>query len=237
MSKLIRYFLLLLIIPLGWTGYSQNPDSITVIPMVTVKTDTVQPGQQKARTGRTARPDNFWRRIALGGNIGFQFGTVTGFNIAPEARIRTIDYLYVGVGFIYQYFRFKDYFYDLTEKDYISYTSNTFGGRIYARYYLRSLFDNWAGNFYAHVEYEYLHYIIPFELDPNGKYQAVYYPNDFYSRGREVRDIQSIFVGGGYSQPISNRVFLDFLILINLNDSPYSPYTNPVFRLGVGVGL
>ncbi|MBL7138960.1 MAG: hypothetical protein ISS17_09305 [Bacteroidales bacterium] len=230
--------MLLFILSLSWTGLSQDPDSITIIPMATVGSDTMQPVKKAVMKTRIQRPDNFWRRIAVGGNIGFQFGTVTGFNISPEARIRTVDQLYIGVGFIYQYFRFSDYFWDTIDKEYVSYTSNTFGGRIYLRYYLRSLFDGWAGNFFAHTEYEYLHYVIPFERDPNGRYEDVYdYTRQTYSKGKELIDIHSVFVGGGYTQPISNRVFIDFLIMVNLNDSPHSPYTNPVFRLGVGVGL
>jgi len=230
--------IILFSLTLSWTGLSQNPDSITVIPMTTAGTDTVQPVKQAVGSKRIKRPDSFWRRISLGGNLGFQFGTVTGFNISPEARIRTIDQLYVGVGFIYQYFSVKDRFWDTLTYDHVSYTSNTFGGRIYLRYYLRSLFDGWAGNFFAHAEYEYLHYVIPFVSDPNGRYVDVFdYNQQTYSKGRDILEVHSVFVGGGYSQPVTNRVFIDLLIMFNLNDSPYSPYSNPVFRLGVGVGL
>lgn len=216
-------------------GYSQDPDSITVISMTGVRTDTVPPHLRTTSHIKPARKDNFWRRIQLGGNLGFQFGTITGFNISPEAKIRTVDQLYVGVGFIYQYFKYNDYFYDWDNQEFINYSSNTFGGRIFLRYYLRSLFDGWAGNFYAHVEYEYLNYVIPFEQDPNGPIEDPF--NNRYKRGTDHLEIQSVFVGGGYSQPVTDRIFIDLLVLFNLNDSPESPYTNPVFRLGVGVGL
>jgi hypothetical protein len=55
--------------------------------------------------------------------------------------------------------------------------------------------------------------------------------------GRSIVEVNSFFVGGGYRQPVSNRVAIDFLLLFNLNDSYNSPYSNPIFRLGVGVGL
>lgn len=227
----------LFFILLALSVIAQQPDSLIIIPMNGSKPDTNQ--YQLRPSGSNARlrnPDSFWRRVSVGGNLGFQFGTITGFNISPEVRIRTVDQLYVGLGFIYQYFRVSNYFVDTTNWEYISYTSNTFGGRIYLRYYLASLLDNWVGNFFVHAEYEYLHYIIPFEYDPAGKY-IDRYSGLPYSKGREVLQIHSVFLGGGYRQPISNRAFFDFLILFNLNDSPYSPYTNPVFRLGVGVGL
>ncbi|MFC2101681.1 hypothetical protein ACFLS7_01680 [Bacteroidota bacterium] len=227
--------LIICILALSTPLYSQNPDSITVIPMATSKNDTVQPVRKAATGQRVKRPNSFWRRVALGGNIGFQFGTVTGFNISPEVRVRAVDQLYVGVGFIYQYFRVTDYYYDWDNKEFVNYSANTFGGKIFLRYYLRSLFEGWAGDFFAHTEYEYLNYILPFEQDPTGPIEDPY--QNRYVKGTDHLEVHSIFVGGGYSQPISNRVFIDLLVMFNLNDSPSSPYTNPVFRLGVGVGL
>jgi hypothetical protein len=61
--------------------------------------------------------------------------------------------------------------------------------------------------------------------------------NLYYIPGKDIVEFNSIFVGGGYRQPIGNRVSMDLLILFNLNDSYNSPYSNPIFRLGVGVGL
>jgi len=186
-------------------------------------------------SAKPKKPDNFLRRISVGGNIGFQFGSVTGITISPEARIRAIDQLYIGVGFIYQYLRYKNYYWDDLNQEFIDFQSNVFGGRIYARYYLRSLFNNALGNIFAHVEYEYLYYSVPFSADPNGRIFDPY--NNPLSPGRTSIEVNSFFVGAGYSQPVGGRAFIDFLILFNLNDSYNSPYTNPIFRLGVGVGL
>jgi len=235
-AKIVTFGCLLLLPVVA--AISQNPDSITVIPMATGIPDTPdnQSASKPARLKRTPNPDSFWRRVYLGGNLGFQFGSVTGFNVSPEVRVRVVDQFYLGAGFIYQFFRVNNYFYDTTDREYVSYTSNTFGGRIFARYYLSGFLDNWAGNFFAHVEYEYLHYIIPFEYDPRGRYIDIY-TGYHYSKGKETLQINSVFVGGGYRQFLSQRAFIDFLILFNLNDSPESPYANPVFRLGFGVGL
>ncbi|MCX6282198.1 MAG: hypothetical protein NTU51_09570 [Bacteroidetes bacterium] len=179
--------------------------------------------------------DNFWRRLSVGGNVGFQFGTVTGIMISPEVRIRTIDQLYVGLGFTYEYFRYRDYYYDYKNNEYLDFSSNVYGGRIYLRYYLRSIFHSWVGNLFAHAEYEYLAYIQPYHYDPAGNIVDPY--NNTLSPGQSTVSYNSILIGGGYSQPIGGRVFMDLLILFNLNDAYYSPYSNPVFRIGVGVGL
>ena len=181
------------------------------------------------------RPDNFWRRVSVGGNLGFQIGSITGITVSPEVRIRTVDQLTVGLRFIYQYYYYKSYFYDTETNENLPYQSNVYGGGIYLRYYLSSLFDGFAGNFFGHVEYEYLSFVQPYLMSPVGKILDPY--GNRYIRGNSTIEINSIFVGGGYRQPISNRVSMDLLILFNLNDSYNSPYTNPIFRLGVGVGL
>ncbi len=195
--------------------------------------------QDSANIFHPAKPaipkDNFWRRLSVGGNVGFQFGTVTGIMISPEVRIRTVDQLYVGLGFTYQYFRYRDYYWDDINKNYLDFSSNVYGGRIYLRYYLRSLFHSWIGNLFAHAEYEYMAYIQPYHYDPLGRIYDPY--NNTLAPGQSTVSYNSVLIGGGYSQPIGGRVFMDLLILFNLNDTYYSPYSNPVFRIGVGVGL
>jgi hypothetical protein len=188
-------------------------------------------------SSKPRNPDNFWRRVSVGGNLGFQVGSVTGITLSPEVRIRTVDQLYVGFRFIYQYFKYKNYFYDTKSKQYLPYESNVFGGGIYLRYYLASIFDSFLGNLFAHVEYEYMTYSRPFVQSnyPVGYIQGA--DNLYYIPGKDIVEFNSIFVGGGYRQPIGNRVSMDLLILFNLNDSYNSPYSNPIFRLGVGVGL
>ncbi|MFH1161319.1 MAG: hypothetical protein V1733_10290 [bacterium] len=237
MNLLRLIFLLVAAMFLSLLLQSQTNDSITIIPMATAKPDSGTQGTITTPVMKAApiKQDNFWRRIVVGGNLGFQFGTVTGINISPEVKIRIVDQLYGGVGIIYQYYHYKDWYYDMKNNDYIDFSSNIWGGRVFARYYLAGFFDNWVGNFFVHAEYEYLCYTSAFVYDPNGDFLDPYY--NTYSKGKEVIEINSIFLGGGYRQPISRRAFVDFLILFNLNDTPYSPYTNPVFRLGVGVGL
>jgi len=186
-------------------------------------------------SSKPKNPDSFWRRVSVGGNIGFQFGTVTGITLSPEAVIRTVDQLHVGLRFIYEYYYTKNYFYDNDTKQHLPYKSNVFGGGIYLRYYLSSFFDNFLGNIFAHAEYEYLSFIQPYVLSPGGPIEDPL--GNQYVRGNSTIEVNSIFVGGGYRQPLGGRVSMDLLLLFNLNDSFNSPYTNPIFRLGVGVGL
>lgn len=187
-------------------------------------------------SAKPKKANTFWHRVSVGGNLGFQFGSVTGITVSPEAAIRTVDHLYVGLRFLYQYYNYKNYFWDNDNKTYLSYESSVIGGGIYLRYYLRSLFPNsFAGNLFGHVEYEYQTYYRPYTVSPVGHIYDPY--GNSFQEGRQQVEVNSLFVGGGYRQPIAGRVFLDFLLLFNLNDSYNSPYSNPIFRLGVGVGL
>lgn len=84
-----------------------------------------------------------------------------------------------------------------------------YGGSLFARYIIfKGLF--------GHIEYEALSF-------------------DYYEYPREW--ISSLFLGGGYFQDIGGRGFASFAILFNVLDSPYSPYTNPIIRIGFGVGF
>ena len=178
---------------------------------------------------------DFWHRVSVGGNLGLQFGTVTAINISPEVMLRVVDQFHLGVGFSYDYLQSKNYFWDNPNQQYLNFKANVYGGRVFARYYLRSLFDNFVGNLFAHAEYEYLYYTRSFKLDPLG---TIYDPFGYtYKRGKDFLEINSLFVGVGYEQPFTERAFMDIMILYNINDTYTSPYSNPVFRLGFGFRL
>jgi hypothetical protein len=189
-----------------------------------------------AQESAKQKSDDFWHRVSLGGYVSLQVGNATGIVIAPEAQVRLVDQLYGGLGLSYQYYWYKNYYWyiDRPSTQYLNYSASVYGGRIFFRYYLRSLFDNFLGNIFAHTEYEYLYYTRPIKQDPHGNLTDGYM---LYSKGNEVMEINSLFVGGGYSQPVGGRAFIDIMVLFNLNDTYNSPYSNPVFRIGFGIGL
>ena len=193
--------------------------------------------ETSAQESLKQRPSDFIHRISVGGYVGLQVGNITGIVISPEVKIRIIDQLYGGVGFTYQYYWYKNYLYNTKTQEWLNYSSSVYGGRIFFRYYLRSLFDNFLGNIFAHTEYEYLYSTRPYKEDMYGTITDWTFSGRMYSPGKQVLEINSIFIGGGYSQPVGGRAFVDLLILFNLNDSYNSPYSNPVFRIGFGIGL
>jgi len=103
------------------------------------------------------------------------------------------------------------YIYYEENTQFFSYSTHIYGGGPFVQYYFLE-------NFIAHAEYEILN------LD------------DFRSPSERV-NIQSIFVGGGYRSMIGGQSFFSILLLYNLNETYNSPYTNPIFRIGFGIGL
>lgn len=90
--------------------------------------------------------------------------------------------------------------------------TNVYGARVFCRY----LFYD---NLFGHAEYEYLNleafdYIIP----------------------RRV-DVASFLVGGGYIQRFGRNSAIVGMLLYNFTESYYTPYQNPIIRIGVNIGL
>ena len=46
---------------------------------------------------------------------------------------------------------------------------------------------------------------------------------------------QGFLVGGGLSQRIGMYNSVSFMVLWDINESTYTPYSNPVFRIGFNV--
>jgi hypothetical protein len=89
------------------------------------------------------------------------------------------------------------------------YISNIYGGRVFAQHTI------WK-NIFAHAEYEVL----------NGEWVSTARYN-----------ISSVLVGAGFRQLLFANSYLNLMLLWNLTNTYDSPYTNPVIRAGVTIGL
>lgn len=159
--------------------------------------------------GENFRPDNdFKAHLFYGGGFGLQFGSVTLIEISPLVGYKVTPKFGIGVSPTYKYYRYKDYY---SSTVYIE--NNVFGGSVFARYFI---FEN----IFTHIEYESLFY--------NTKVPG--YP-------KELHQFNSFFVGGGYRQLIGGNAAMNLMVLWNLNDTPDSPYINPVIRVGFSIGM
>ena len=147
----------------------------------------------------------------FGGMIGGGFSSNGGsFEISPLIGYQVTEKFQIGSRLTYIY----------SSYDYGSYigrqTFNDYGASILGRYtFFKQVFGQ--------IEYEVL---------------RVQFPT-YYSSSMEITNhtVNSLFIGGGFMQKIGGRGFTSIAILYDVLESEYSPYSNPLIRIGIGVGL
>ena len=102
-------------------------------------------------------------------------------------------------------------YYHYQDKNY-NLTTNVYGGRIFGRYFFTQ-------NLFAHAEYEVLN-LEAYDLYPP----------------RRV-EVGSLLGGGGYMQRFGSNSGLTVMILYNFTESAYTPYQNPIIRVGMVFGF
>lgn len=140
--------------------------------------------------------------LIFGGGLGFQFGTSTIINVAPQVGYRFTEKLSFGVGVTYLHYASS-----LPP----AFSTSIYGGNVFGSYLI---FEN----VFVRAEYELL------SLESR-------YFNPFISSDQERFNVSSMLVGGGYRFQLGERSYLNLLVMWNLNESQYSPYTNPVIRM------
>lgn len=88
------------------------------------------------------------------------------------------------------------------------YSTSIYGGRLFGRYFI-------LDNIFAHAEYEILNL-------------------DAFDQVNKRVDVTNILIGGGYRQQIGGKAFASITALWNINETAYSPYNNPIIRMGIG---
>jgi len=143
----------------------------------------------------------------LGGSLGLRIGSVTLISIMPELAYAVTEDLFVGTGLRYSYYKDNRYT--------PAYQSTIWGGKLFVRYYV---FDD----IFLHVEAERLYF-----EDPN--YSIL--------TGEKWIFRDYFYGGGGYRQWVGNSAYMTMELLFDLTNNEYSFGTNPLFRIGFGVGL
>jgi hypothetical protein len=151
-------------------------------------------------------------RFFLGGGFSFWIYPNDGYiYVSPLLGYHLSPSFDIGVRLIYSYYWYDD--------NYWKFHANDYGAGFFARYYLF-----FFRNLFLHAEYEFLSHEQPL-LD--------------YQTGEIIMErvpLNNFFVGVGYRQWFSQKAFLSIAVLFNLNETEYSPQ-NPIFRIGIGVGL
>jgi hypothetical protein len=168
---------------------------------------TVKAQQQEPIQPPPTNDDSFWDKIYIGGNFGLQFGTTTVVNLSPQVGYRVTEKFVPGIGITYIYYSYKIPNYKRVE-------SNIYGGSVFSKYFF-------TPNLFAHGEFE--------ELNLEAYDDSI--PPHIIRRW-----VPSLFVGGGYNQPLGQRGFIQLLLLFEVLQDRNSPYLNrnPVVRIGFG---
>jgi len=147
-------------------------------------------------------------RLYIGGNFGLLFGSTTLIQLSPQVGYRLTEKFVPGISITYIYQNFR--------QNNIRYENSVYGGSIFSKYFFTE-------KFFGHVEYEMLNVEYP-----------VLSPNLITMIDRKW--ISSFYIGGGYSQPLGQRGFAQFMILFELLQDPFYPYvrSNPIIRIGFG---
>ena len=101
-------------------------------------------------------------------------------------------------------------YYHYTDR-YYDIKTNVYGGRVFGRYMVTQ-------NLFAHVEYEYLNL-------------------EAFDFQRRRVDVNSVLAGAGYIQHIGPNSSVVAMILYNFTESVYTPYSNPIIRIGFNLGI
>lgn len=164
------------------------------------------------------KKNEFLNKAFFGGSVGLLFGTVTQVDISPFVGYHITDRLSAGIGGTYQYF--KD------TRPASNFETDIYGGRIFSSFVIvddvkKILPVNSNGtSLFLHGEVEIL------SLETRVFDYSHKYPN------RSRFNISSYLIGAGLKQKVGERSSINLTVLWNLNELTYSPYSNPVIRVG-----
>lgn len=150
---------------------------------------------------------------------GLWFGNYTNVELAPQFGFQITDRFSIGAGPHYIYYQNRDFYSP------VNFSTNIWGIKAFSRLSIIRdasevlpfyIFDE----LFAHVEFE----LMSME---NKYFNAPSFPDS----GRFWN--QYVYLGAGVSQKISQRTSYFFLLLWNLNNTIYSFYRNPSYRVGL----
>jgi hypothetical protein len=149
-------------------------------------------------------------RIFFGGSFGLQFGTLTNIQVAPVVGLWVLPRLAVAAGPDFTYYKFYD---DKT---------SMYGGKAYTQFVILQDLNNILPlgvhmGMFLHLEDEFLNL------------ESAYWKNPPYASERF--NINTVLVGGGISQQLGRRSFMNVTLLWALTDPGYQVYGEPEIRL------
>jgi len=156
------------------------------------------------------------QRLFFGGDLGLSFGTNTYIHLAPIVGYRITDRLSAGLGPIYIF----------EKSNYYDYQTSTYGGKALMSFAVIKNMDEYMnigiGQIMLHVENEFINMQKLDYVSSTGK---------VYARDERFW-IDNLLAGAGLNFPFGTNAGINIYVLWDITHNQYSPYTNPVIRLG-----
>lgn len=156
-----------------------------------------------------------WDKVYTGGNFGLQFGTLTIVELSPLIGYNITKKWSAGIGGTFLYA--NGILYDAYGNT-IPINQSIYGGRAFTRF---AIIDN----LFIHGEYELINL------------KALVWDPSTSSLAEQRLNVPGLYLGVGYRQMLGQRSSWNILILYNFLQTYYSPYSNPVIRMGFNFGL
>lgn len=154
---------------------------------------------------------------------GFWFGTYTNIEVAPQIGFHLSDRWSIGAGPHYIFYQNNSFYSP------VNFASSIWGLKAFSRI---SIIRNAA---------EFLPFYLFDELFVHLEYERMSMENRYFNAPSFPEEgrigVNYLYTGIGFSQRISMRSSYSFLLLWNLNDSFYSIYRNPTYRVGFSIYL
>ena len=162
-------------------------------------------------------PDGRWY---VSPDFGLILGNITMIEVAPTLGYNLTPGFSAGVGTRYEYYRQLNYTTRVEEVNTSLYALRSF---------MRLILIPDLGE------------ILPishrFSLFSYGEYEALNLDEEYYGILQNIDTERfwrhTFLAGGGISQQISKRSFMNIMVLWDMTNTSSSPYTNPIFRFGL----
>ena len=162
-------------------------------------------------------PDGRWY---ISPDFGLILGNITMIEVAPTIGYNLTPSFSAGVGGKYEYYRQLNYYTRAVEINTSLYSLRSFLRLVLVPDLGEVLPISHRFSLFSYVEYEALN----LDEEYYGLLQSIDSERFWH---------HTILAGGGVSQQISKRSFMNLMVLWDMTNSSSSPYSNPILRFGL----
>jgi len=148
------------------------------------------------------------------------FGNYTSIEVSPQIAYHFTDRLSVGTGIHYNFFR------EVETYATAGYSTHLYGPRLFSRFAILTNAEEWLpiylfSDLFVHAEYQMINleseYFSPTNID-GGRFWT-----------------EQFYMGVGFTQKISQFSSYSLVVLWDINQSLYSAFGNPIYRVGMNL--